>query len=141
MNIAMWFVPTELAPGLATLFIVLSGFAFMVRMTRVAWSLIVLAVILLALEPLIEPLLDAAIDAGWDQGVALVHQLPWWITAIVAALFGLIILKIVLSLFLGRRAADHAVGVLAADGIRALLWIFLAAPFRVIRSFFRSRNY
>jgi len=140
MNIAMWLIPTELAQEIATLFIMLSGVAFMLRMTRAAWSLIVLAVILLAMEPLLEPMVEAAIDVGWDEGAALVQQLPWWVTAIVAALFGLLVLKVVLSFFLGRRAADNAVGTLAADGIRTLLSIFLTAPIRIIGGLFRSIN-
>jgi hypothetical protein len=78
----------------------------------------------LVLMLLTQPLIDALIDAlpGWILLLLLVG-LVWWIFRAVA------------GMLLGREAAGHMIGTLAADGVRFLLraifWV-LALPFRLI---------
>ena len=136
----MWLLPSEAVPQVATLLIVLCGLAVMMRMFSVAFWLAIFALLLLASEPLIEPIVEALVDAALDQGIAWAGELPWWITAIVVCVFALMILRVVVSLFFGRRAADHAVGALVAAAIIGCILVVIRTPFRLAAFLLGLRN-
>jgi hypothetical protein len=135
----LWLLPSEVAPHVATLLIVLCGIAIMLNMFRAAIWLAVFALLLLAI-PLIEPAVEAFVDAALDQGIAWAEQLPWWITAIALCILALMVLRVVLSLFLGKRAAAHAVGTLAAAAIIGCILFVIRTPFRLVGFMLGPRN-
>lgn len=135
----LWLLPSEVAPSVATLLIVLCGIAIMLSMFRGAFWLAVFALLLLA-TPLIEPAVEAVVDTALDQGIAWTEGLPWWITAIVLCILALVVLRVVLSLLLGRRAAAHAVGALAAAAIIGCILFFIRTPFRLAAFLLGLRN-
>jgi hypothetical protein len=71
---------------------------------------------------------------------ALLDTLPGWMLLLLLLWVGVALFRWVLSLILGARAADEAVGSLAADVIRAgfrLLFLLLCLPFRILWWVFR----
>lgn len=75
------------------------------------------------------PFIDALLDA-----------LPGWMLLLLLLWVALALFRWVLSLLLGARAANEAVGSLAADMIRAgfrLLFLLLCLPFRILWWVFR----
>ncbi len=118
MSNLLMFLPTEALP----LVLVLLGLAVVAGLARP--RLLVGFVLFLAGLPVIGALLDAAVRA-----------MPWWLVALLAGWLLFSVLRAALSLLIGTAAASHAVGVLAAAGIRfafrtALLPLRLA--FRVV---------
>ena len=57
--------------------------------------------------------------------------MPPWVGLILMAIIALALLRGAASLVLGRRAADHMVGILAADCVRLALRLLLL-PFRAV---------
>ena len=104
------FIPSELY----LILLVGAAFAVIVGAKRFAGTifLIVLAGILLPL--VVAPLFD---------------QLPAWLLVLLLAFLGLGVLRTLFALFLGKRATDTTVGILAADAIKAIL----AIPFHILR--------
>jgi hypothetical protein len=79
-------------PHVAALLLTLCGLALVLRMVRAAIWLAVMAVLLLAFEPLIQPIVEELADFALDQGIAWVEELPVWIIAIVGSLLALMVL-------------------------------------------------
>jgi hypothetical protein len=57
--------------------------------------------------------------------------LPWWVSPLLLVVLVVSIFRFALSLILGQHAADHAVGILAADVIRNVFQLLLF-PFRIM---------
>ncbi len=105
-----------------TLVIVGVGFALMLRVIRGRTALGVLGVValLLLLGPFVE---------------ALIETLPLWLILLLGIWFLLATGRALLALFIGRRAADEAVGSLAASAIGSLFRLligFCVLPFRIL---------
>lgn len=137
MRYALWFSPTELAQQIATLLIMFCGFALMLRQKRIAMSLFLVAMALLA-APLLEPMADEAVAATAETGHGLLNQLPWWVIVIASAMVLLFLLRMVLTLLFGARVAGTAVGTLVADGIRLVLRVLILGPFRLFFEIVRT---
>jgi hypothetical protein len=109
------------------LVIALIGLALIVGLIsrRAAMGLLGTVVLMLLAGPFIAALLDA---------------LPGWMLFLLLLWAALGFFRWVLSLLLGARAADEAVGSLAADVIRAgfrLLFVLACLPFRILWWVFR----
>jgi hypothetical protein len=98
------------------LLIAAAGLLLILGFRGLAGSLLAMAVLLPMLAPFVE---------------ALMSELPLWVAVGILLVIGLAILRAFASLFLGRRAADHMVGILAADVVR-LLVLGLLWPFRML---------
>lgn len=110
MSALAMFLPTEAAP----LLFVFGGLAFMVGARRIALGLLGIAVAIILLRPLAEPLLD---------------MLPVWVLVVLLFYVGVAMLRAVFELFIGRRAADTAMGTLAADFFKFLIKALFLLPF------------
>jgi len=123
MNTLWWLLPDEAMP----LVIVGIGLALILGLIRGRAATGLLgAVILLSLAG---PFIDA-----------LLGTLPGWLLLLVLLFVAVALFRSALSLLLGARAADEAVGNLAADVIRAgfrLLFLLLFLPFRILWWAFR----
>lgn len=117
MKLLWMFLPDEFA----ILIIVGVALAMMVGLVRSRTAGVIGGLILMLLA---QPLMDALIDTlpGWLL-LLLVLGVVWWIFRAAA------------SLVLGRQAAAHMTGILAADMVRSIargvFWILLL-PFRLI---------
>ncbi len=114
MQLLWFFLPDEAL----VLVIAAVGLLLMVRVISGRTALGILgAIILLAL---VSPFIDALMDA-----------LPGWSVLLLFAAILLWLFRAACGLFLGRRAADHTVGVLAADAVRFCFRLLLL-PFRIL---------
>jgi hypothetical protein len=103
------------------------GLAMMFGFIRGRAAMALLGTVILTL--LAGPFIDALLD-----------MLPGWMLLLLLLWVGVALFRWVLSLILGARAADEAVGSLAADVIRAgfrLLFLLLCLPFRILWWVFR----
>jgi hypothetical protein len=75
---------------------------------------------LVLLPPLLAPFIEGILG-----------ELPPWMSLLILAVLGLAILRALVGILLGQRAADTMVGSLAADLVR-LSVSFLLFPFRVV---------
>ncbi len=109
---------TWLPDELAVLGILLIGFALMLRIVslRCAMGLLGGFVFLLLAGPFLD---------------ALIETLPWWLTALLAGMVLLALLRWFFSLFLGGAAADHMTGILGASAVLGIFRLALL-PFRVV---------
>ena len=57
---------------------------------------------------------------------SIIGTLPLWLVCLLGLFFAMSVMRRVLTAGLGGRAADHTVGILAADAIRFLLWLAFA---------------
>lgn len=69
-------------------------------------------------------------------GVVL-DMLPWWVSPLLLIAFVMSVLRAASSFFLGDRASDHMVGILAADLVRGFFRL-LFLPFRLLSKFTRT---
>lgn len=114
-----WAIPLViLGIALATVLGVLRGGA--------AFSLLGVVLLFALLGPFVE---------GIVEGVA--GTLPPWMSLALLVIVGLVLLRAAAALFLGRRASDHMVGILAADLVR-LAVIALFFPFRLLGRLLRG---
>ncbi len=117
MKLLWMLIPDELL----ILVVAVLALGFMVGLVRGRMLAAVLGgVVLMALAgPIIEALVDA---------------LPGWLLCLLLIWMGWWLLRAVAELILGKHAASHMVGILAADVVRAcfrgLFWL-LALPFRL----------
>jgi len=103
------------------------GLALMFGFIRGRAAMALLGTVILTL--LAGPFIDALLDT-----------LPGLVILLLVLFVVLALFRGVLSLFLGERAAAHAVGILAADVMRAgfrLLFLLLLLPFRILWWAFR----
>ncbi len=115
MHLLWWFLPEEAFP----IIVVGIGLLVMVGVIRLRTAILVIFALLL-LPPLIGPLVEA-LFAGLSP----------WVGLLALALFGLVILRSIVALFIGRAAADTMVGTLAADMVR-LAFRLAFLPFRLV---------
>lgn len=102
---------------LAVLFLVASGVALILQAKRISAHLAVLAFVAVAVAVL---------------GPDLIHTVPWYVLLGFGVLIGLGLLGQFLALFIGRGAANSAVGTLTANLILAVALPFIL-PFRLLR--------
>jgi hypothetical protein len=86
------------------LLIMLAGFAIMLGFKRVAATLGIVVACGIFLPVIIEPLLD---------------MMPLWLLILVGIFTGIAMLRFISELTIGKTGTDHAVGILAADGVKA----------------------
>jgi uncharacterized membrane protein YozB (DUF420 family) len=96
------------------LVLVAAAFLLILGFRRTAGGLFAVALLLPVLGPFVEALIDA---------------LPPWVTLLIGVIVVLMLLQLLASVFIGRRAAAHMVGILAADVVR-LVVLCLLLPFR-----------
>jgi hypothetical protein len=118
MQWLMFFIPDEAL----VLVIALIGLGLIVGFLRPrsAGRLLGGVVLMLLLAPLVESFIAA---------------LPWWVNLLLLFGVGWSLIRGLSRLVLGGRAADHMVGILAADAVRALfrtVFFALTLPFRFI---------
>lgn len=76
-----------------------------------------------------------ALLGPFAEGIA--GMLPPWIALALLVVVGLTLLRGAAALFLGRRASDHMVGILAADVVRVGI-VLLFFPFRLLARILRG---
>lgn len=103
MKTLLWFFPQELI----VLLIVGAALCLILGLRKVAGSLFMAGILMTIVPPFLEPLLSS---------------LPWWVLVLGAGFFLLAMFRQISSLLLGRSAANHMVGVLAADLVKALIF-------------------
>jgi hypothetical protein len=118
-----------LLPQEALVLVVVVG-AFLVMLRLASFRAVLGSVLVIALLPLLAPLFEA-----------LLGLLPMWLSLAILLVSGFWFLQTIATLILGRRAAAHMVGTLAADLVR----FFVVAAFFPIRLLWRvlrqlSRN-
>jgi hypothetical protein len=119
----LWMLlPDELLP----LFIVGIGLAVILRILRVKAAMAILGGLLLSF--ILSPFVDAIFD-----------YLPAWVSVLVILCIGLVILRGLISLLIGRRAAEHMVGSLAAELVKGIFSLLLL-PFKIIGMLLRHRE-
>ena len=106
--------------------IVLIGFGLMVGWLtlRRAAALLGFVFLLMATGPLVDSLLDTLFDLA-----------PWWLLLLLGILLAFLLLGALSRLLIGRRAADHMVGTLAADSVRfgfRIVFGLMVFPFRLL---------
>jgi uncharacterized membrane protein YbhN (UPF0104 family) len=131
MKNVIWFLPADLVPPIATLLIMLGGFALMFGQKALAISSIVSAVALL-MAPLFDPLIDQGVDTAVNVGDVFVRQSPWWLIAGVLLVTLFLLLRAILNFIFGKEAADHAVGILLAQTMRAVFRTVILGPIRLV---------
>jgi hypothetical protein len=104
-------------PEFAVVLILAAGLAFICQARRLGGGLLFAGIGSLILPALIAPFLT---------------YVPIWILLLATVVFGFAILRAVLNLGVGRRATDHAMGVLVSDFVRFLV----VAPFRILGGLF-----
>jgi hypothetical protein len=114
MQLLWFFLPDE------ALVLVIAGIGLLLMLRvisgRAALGLLGAVVLLLLASPFIDALMDA---------------LPGWLVLLLLAAILLWLFRVACGLFLGQRAADHMVGILAADTAR-LFFRLLLLPFRIL---------
>jgi len=133
----IWFLPAELAPHVATLLIVLCGFAIIFRAKALAVSLFLSAVLLLSV-PLVDPLVDTAVDTAVDTGEFYLRRWPWWVITGVFLVTILLLFRAIVSFVFNKEVADNATGALIAHGVRAILRMMVFGPYRLLIAVIRS---
>ena len=121
MTLLAW-LPSEFM----VLGIVLIGFGLMVGLIsgRRAATLLGFIVLLLLLGPFVDSLLDVLFDRA-----------PWWLLLLLGIILLFSLLRAVSHFLIGRRAADHMVGSLAADLVRfgfRMVFGLITLPFRLV---------
>ena len=106
--------------------IVLIGFGLMVGLIngRRAAALLGFVFLLMVSGPFVDSLLDTLFDLA-----------PWWLLLLLGILLTFSLLGVVSRVLIGRRAADHMVGILAADVVRfgfRMAFGLIALPFRLL---------
>ena len=106
--------------------IVLIGFGLMVGLIngRRAAALLGFVFLLMVSGPFVDSLLDTLFDLA-----------PWWLLLLLGILLVFSLLGVVSRMLIGRRAADHMVGILAADVVRfgfRMAFGLIALPFRLL---------
>jgi hypothetical protein len=101
-------------PQLFVFLLVGAGIALIVGAKRVATILVVTVTAVVFLPVILEPILAS---------------LPFWLLLVVGALAGFTILRAIMQMAIGKKSTDHAVGTLAADGLKGMV----AVPFRIIK--------
>lgn len=104
------------------LLIMLAGFAIMLGFKRVAATLGIVVACGIFLPVIIEPLLD---------------MMPLWLLIVVGIYTGLVMLRFISELLIGKHSTDHAVGILAADAVKAGLRAFFWPILWLLRLIFR----
>lgn len=123
MQVLLAFLPSEFIPVL----IVVIGLGIMVGLVRLRAAAGVIGgiILLLLLSPFVE---------------TFVASLPWWLSLLILAGIGWVLIRGLLRLVLGAGAADEMIGSLAAaavlGGFRGLFFL-LFLPFRLVGWFFR----
>jgi hypothetical protein len=94
------------------------GLALMVRLIsgRAAATLLGTIVLLVLAGPFVE---------------ALFEVLPAWVSLLILLALAIWVLRALAGLLIGQRAADHMVGILAADVVR-ILFALMFLPFRIV---------
>ena len=119
-SMLLWsLVPDEALP------LILAGLGFLVVLGIVPRGAVGALLALVLLPILFGPFIQSFTET-------MLAQLPP--VVVYAALFvvGITVLRLIAALVIGRRAADHMTGALAADLVRFVLWA-LIFPFRVLR--------
>lgn len=97
-------IASFLPPETYVILIMLAGIAVMLGAKRVAATLGIIVACGIFLPVIIEPFLDL---------------MPLWLLILVGVLAGLAMLRVISEVFIGKNSTDHAVGILAADGVKA----------------------
>ena len=114
LNLFWWLVPDSALP----LVIAIAGLGLITGLIPrgTAFGILGIVIAIALLSPFVGVLVDA---------------LPLWVVVLLAMFLGLSFCRAVLDALIGRRAAAHTVGVLAADVIR-LLFRLLFLPVRLL---------
>jgi hypothetical protein len=113
VNTLFWmFVPDQALP----LLIIVAGALVILGFRATGIRLLLITLLIPVLSPFAEAFLSG---------------LPPWVAVIVVLIVGLSILRAILFVLLGRSAAEHAIGILAADIIRVAVVALVLLPFRI----------
>lgn len=102
------------------------GLAVILRLMRVQAAMAIIGGLLLSF--ILNPFIDAFFD-----------YLPAWISVLVLLCIGMAILRGLISLLIGQRAAEHMVGSLAAELVKGIFSLLLL-PFKIIWMLLRHRE-
>lgn len=116
MSWLLTLVPEEAAP----LLFVVAGLCLVIGLKRWAVILFAAGAGAVVLPPMLAPLID---------------ELPAWVAVGALLLLGFALLRAIAVLLLGKIAANHMVGIMAASIVMALFRL----PFSMLRWLFRRR--
>src|SRR3989344_8391597 len=102
-ELAFWMMPSELMPRIGVALLLLSGVMRVVNLGSLSRLLMVSAVALIAIPLVLEPVMGQ-----------LFSQMPTWLLGLIIVATGLYLFRLVLSVFLGRKAATVTTGSLVA---------------------------
>lgn len=117
-------IASFLPPETYVILIMLAGIAMMLGAKRIAATLGIVVACGIFLPVLIEPLLDL---------------MPLWLLILVGIVAGLAMLRAISEVLIGKNSTDHAVGTLAADGVKAGLKMIFLPVVWLVRAIFRRR--
>lgn len=129
----IWFIPIPpgLLPHVATLLIVLGGFAFVIQQRALGASLVVSAIVLMVL-PAFDPAIEAGVDTAIDVGAHYVQQWSWWVTAGVFLVVALLLFRAIVGFIFNRDVADRATATLIAGGVQGVFRVLFVGPFLIL---------
>lgn len=140
----IWFLPPELMPAVATILVMVGGFA-LAASSRFAGArpfaitCLVIGILLLTL-PVLDPVIDEAVGSSLDAAEYALAIWPWWLIAIVGGFGVLLLLGWIVAMIFNREVADHMVGSLLAGAIVALVRAPLRAATGLLRLFTGGRG-
>lgn len=125
MSLISMFLPDGTLVSVGFLIVIVGGLSIMFGLRRFGGTAVVAGIgiaLLPALLPVIENLLTEVLS-----------ELPWWVGPLLLVCTGLVILRMVSDVFLGRAASAHMVGILAAG----VLTFLVLLPFRGLAGLIR----
>lgn len=115
-------IASFLPPETYVILIMLAGIALMLGAKRVAATLGIIVACGIFLPVIIEPFLNL---------------MPLWLLILVGIVAGLAMLRAISEVLIGEHSTDHAVGILAADGVKAVLKALFWPLVWLVRVIFR----
>lgn len=121
-ELAYWFMPSELMVKLGMVLLVLGFVLRIIGLGGLGQSLIISAIALIAVPLVLTPVVEQALST-----------MPTWLLILIIVMTGIYLLRLILAVFLGRKAAGVAVGWLAARTMVGLI----KSAFKLVRGFLR----
>ncbi len=131
-------LPDRLLVDLAIFLGLVGLLAFLLGFRRIGVSLLLSAVGCWLIPTLLEPYIGQLVEVAYQQGRIVVNRLPWWALSLACVIACIGILRLLLTVFIGRNGADQAMSILTADVVRLAAKVVFILPIRLIGIVWRS---
>jgi hypothetical protein len=136
-RVVYWALPDHVLIDLA-LFLGLVGLlVLLVGFRRLGVSLLLSALGCWLIPTLLEPYIGQLVEVTVRQGRIVANRLPWWALSLICVVACVAILRLVLTIFIGRNGADQAMSILMADLVRLFTKVVFILPFLLIAMLWR----